>query len=62
MLVSAATVGFGFFLFAVPFAGVLAAWFSIAQMTSLDRQTWKLRKNRARLDRKKRDRDGFNVN
>jgi hypothetical protein len=28
MLVSAASVGCGFFLVAIPFAGVLAAWFS----------------------------------
>ena len=58
MLVSAAAVGGAFFVVGVPFAGFLAAWFSNAQMASLERQTGKLRRNRMRIQKRTRDRDG----
>ena len=61
MLVSAAAVGGAFFVVGVPFAGFLAAWFSNAQMASLERQTGKLRRNRIRIQKRNRDRDGYDA-
>ena len=61
MLVSAAAVGAAFFIVGVPFAGLLAAWFSNAQMASLERQTGKLRHNRIRIQKRTRDRDGYDA-
>jgi len=61
MLVSAAAVGGVFFVMGVPFAGLLAAWFSNAQMASLERQTGKLRRNRIRIQKRSRDRDGYDA-
>ena len=59
MLVSAAAVGGAFFVVGIPFAGLLAKWFSSAHMTSLERQTEKLRRNRIRIQKQHRDRDGY---
>ena len=39
MLVSAAAVGGTFFVVGIPFAGLLATWFSSAQIANLERQT-----------------------
>src|SRR5215469_1828739 len=61
MLVSAAAVGGVFFVMGVPFAGLLAAWFSNAQMASLERQTGKLRRNRIRIQKRCRDRDRYDA-
>ena len=61
MLVSAAAVGGAFFVVGIPFAGLLATWFSSAQMASLERQTAKLRRNRARIQKRRRDRDGYDA-
>ena len=61
MLVSAATVGGTFFVVGAPFAGFLAAWFSNAQMASLERQTGKLRRNRMRIQMRSRDRDEYDA-
>jgi hypothetical protein len=59
MLVSAAAVGGAFIVVGIPFAGLLATWFSSAQMANLERQTAKLQRNRARIHRRRRDRDGY---
>jgi hypothetical protein len=61
LLVSAATVGGVFFVVGVPFAGLLAKWFSNAQIANLERQTAKLRRNRVRLQKQRRDRGGYDV-
>ena len=61
MLVSAAAIGGAFFVVTVPFAGLLAAWFSSAQMANLERQTAKLQRNRARVQRQRRNRNRYDV-
>jgi hypothetical protein len=61
MLISAAAVGGTFFLVGIPFAGLLAAWFSSAQIATLERQTIKLQRNRARIQKQRRDRDCYDV-
>ena len=61
MLVSAATVGGAFFVVGIPFAGLLATWFSSAQMANLERQTAKLQRNRARIQKQRRDRDRYDA-
>ena len=61
MLVSAAAVGGTFFVVGIPFAGLLATWFSSAQIANLERQTAKLQRNRARIQKQRRDRDGYDV-
>src|SRR5262249_15835016 len=62
MLVSAAAVGGGFFVVGIPFAGLLATWFSRGHMESLERQKEKLRRNRMRIQKRHRDRDGYEAN
>jgi hypothetical protein len=62
MLVSAAAVGGAFFVVGIPFAGLLAKWFSSAHMASLERQTAKLRRIRIRIQKRYRDRDGYDAN
>jgi hypothetical protein len=61
MLVSAAAVGGAFFVVGIPFAGLLGAWFSSAQMANLERQTAKLQRNRARIQKRRRDRDQYDT-
>ena len=61
MLVSAAAIGGIFFAVTVPFAGLLAAWFSSAQMANLERQTAKLQRNRAKVQRQRRNRDRYDA-
>jgi hypothetical protein len=61
MLVSAAAVGGAFFVVGIPFAGLLATWFSSAHMANLERQTAKLRRNRARIQKRRRDRDQYDA-
>jgi hypothetical protein len=60
-LISAAAVGGTFFVVGIPFAGLLATWFSSAQIANLERQTAKLQRNRARIQKQRRDRDGYDV-
>jgi hypothetical protein len=62
MLVGAAPVGGAFFVVGIPFAGLLATWFSSAHMASLERQTAKLRRNRIRIQKRYRDREGYDAN
>ena len=59
MLISAAAVGGTFFAVGMPFAGLLATWFSSAQIATLERQTIKLQRNRARIQKQRRDRDRY---
>ena len=61
MLVSAAAVGGAFFVVGIPFAGLLATWFSGAQIANLERQTAKLQRNRARIQKQRRDRDRYDA-
>ena len=61
LVVSAATVGIAFWLLALPFAGLLAKVFSVGQLVGMDRQQARLKRNRARLEQIRRDRDKFNV-
>jgi hypothetical protein len=61
MLVSAAAAGGTFFVVALPFAGLLATWFSSAQIANLERQTAKLQRNRARVQKQRRDSDRYNA-
>jgi len=61
MLVAAATVGGVFFMFTLPFANLIARWFSASQLASLERQTATLKRNRARIVAKRRARDSFDV-
>jgi hypothetical protein len=59
MLVSAAAVGGAFFGVAILFSGLLATWFSSAQMATLDRQAAKLQRNRSGIHKRRWNRDGM---
>jgi hypothetical protein len=61
LVVSALTVGAGFWLLAIPFANRLAESFGRSHMAEMERQTEKLKRNRARIVRARRDRDNFDV-
>jgi MFS superfamily sulfate permease-like transporter len=61
MLVSAAAVGGTFFVVGIPLAGLLATWFSSAQIANLEGQTAKLQRNRARIQKQRRDRDRYDA-
>ena len=61
MLVASATVGGMTWLVLLPCAPLLARAFNSQQMASLERQTVKLKRNRAKIQKQRRDRDGFNA-
>ena len=61
MPISAAAVGGAFFVVGIPFAGLLATWFSGTQIANLERQTAKLQRNRARIRKRRRDRDLYDA-
>jgi hypothetical protein len=61
MLVSAAAVGGAFWLVGLPFASLLAGWFNQSQIAGIERQTARLKRTRARIVKRRRDRDGFDV-
>ena len=61
MLVSAALVGGTIYIIGLAFASPLAAWFSAGQLRRLEQQTRKLKRNRARIQKHRRDRDRFDV-
>lgn len=61
MVAAALAVGGGFFVLAIGFAPLLARLFNSSQMAEMDRQTAKLKRNRARITQARRDRDNFNV-
>lgn len=59
MLVSAAAVGSVFWLIGIPFAGLLAQAFTSGQVAQMERQTKKLKSNRAKIKAKQRQQDDF---
>ena len=61
MLVSAALVGGTIYIIGLAFTSPLAAWFSAGQLRRLEQQTRKLKQNRARIQKHRRDRDTFDV-
>ena len=61
MLISSAAVGGGLWIVGMALAGSLAAWFSAGQLGRLEQQTLKLKRNRARIQKRRRDRDQFDV-
>jgi hypothetical protein len=61
MLVASATVGGIVWLTGLPFAPLLARAFNSQQIASLERQTVKLKRNRARIIKNRRDKDGWNA-
>ena len=61
VLVGSAAVGLAIFVCGTPFAGLLAATLSRAQLQNIELHMIRLKKNRANLQRKNRSRDGFIV-
>ena len=59
ILAGSALIGAALFVCAIPFAGLLAAWLSKAQLQNVERHTARLKRNRASLQRKDRSRDDF---
>jgi hypothetical protein len=59
VLVGSAMVGATVFVWAIPFAGLLAAWLAKAQLQNVERHTLRLKRNRASLQQKNRSRDDF---
>jgi hypothetical protein len=45
----------------MPLAGSLAAWFSAGHLGRLEQQTLKLKRNRAQIQKRRRDRDQYDV-
>jgi hypothetical protein len=60
-LAAAATVAFLFWIIGACCAGKIANWISQGQLASIDRQTARLQKNRARIQARRRAKDGFDV-
>jgi hypothetical protein len=60
-LVGSATVGVALFLFGIPLAPLLAGRFARAQLQNVERDTARLKKNRASLQKKERAKDDFIV-
>jgi hypothetical protein len=61
LLIGSAAVGLTLFVCGIPFASLLAAWLSSAQLQNVERHTARLKRNRAKLQRKARSRDDFIV-
>jgi hypothetical protein len=61
MLVSSAAVGGGVWIVGMALARSLAAWFSAGHLRRLEQQTLKLKRNRTRIQKRRRDRDQFDV-
>jgi hypothetical protein len=61
MLVAAATVGAVIWIIGLARASPLATWLSAGYMAGLERQTAKLKRNRARIQKRRRERDGFEI-
>lgn len=60
-LIASAAVGGVLWLLGVSLAPLIARGLSAGHLSSLERQTQKLRSNRARIVRRRRDRDSFDV-
>jgi hypothetical protein len=61
MLISSATVGGAFWIIGLAFASPIASLFSQSQIAGIERQTARLKRNRARIIKRRRDRDSFDV-
>ena len=61
MLVSATVVGWTVWIIGMASAGTLASWFSAGQLGRLEQQTLRLKRNRARIEKRRRDQDSFDV-
>jgi hypothetical protein len=61
MLVSGAAIGVVIRIIGLACAAPIAAWLSAGQLAGLERQTAKLKRNRARLRKARRERDSFDV-
>jgi hypothetical protein len=61
MLVSAVSIGMLFFIFMIPLAYWLAGAFSRAGISSMDRQTLRLKRMRNAIKKRRIDNDKFDV-
>jgi hypothetical protein len=61
MLVAAASIGMLFFIFTIPLAYWLAGAFSRAGISSMDRQTLRLKRMRNAIKKRRIDHDNFGV-
>ncbi len=61
ILVSSAVVGCIIWLIGLAFASPIASLFAQSQIAGLDLQVEKLKRNRAKINKRRRDRDGFDV-
>ena len=61
MLVTAATVGTVFFIFTIPLAFWLAGVFSRVGISSMERQTLRLKKMRNASKKRRQDKDNYDV-
>jgi hypothetical protein len=60
-LAAAATVAFLIWIIGVCCAAKIANWISQGQLASIDKQTAQLKKNRAKIQARRRAKDGFDV-
>jgi hypothetical protein len=60
-LAAAATVAFLFWIIGVCCSAKIANWISQGQLASIDKQTAQLKKNRAKIQARRRAKDGFDV-
>ncbi len=61
MLIASAAVGGAIWIIGMPMSGLIAQALS-GHLASIDRQTRKLKRNRERIARRRRDKDSFDVN
>ncbi len=61
ILVASAAVGGVIWLIGLAFASPIASLFAQSQIAGIERQTQKLKANRAKIIKRRRDRDSFNV-
>jgi hypothetical protein len=62
MLVAAAAVGGAIWIVGMPMSGLIAQGLSAGHLSRLDQQTRKLKRNRERIAKRRRDKDSFDVN
>jgi hypothetical protein len=61
LLVACAYIGAFVFIIGLAFAPSIANWFSQSQLWAIERQTYKLKRNRDRIIRARRAKDDFDV-
>lgn len=61
VLVGALAIGGGAFFIGLAFKRPIANWFSQGEMETLERQTERLKRNRAKMMKARRDKDTFDV-